>query len=37
MSDLKIRLKQYSNSAMELENSKLKIITDRPVEKGGRR
>ena len=35
MSDLKIRLKQYSNSAMELENSKLKIITERPIEKGG--
>lgn len=35
MSNLKIRLKQYSNTAMELENSKLKIITDRPIEKGG--
>lgn len=35
MSTVKIRLKQYSKSAMELENDKLKIITDRPIEKGG--
>tara|TARA_Y200000002_G_C22376765_1_gene535462 strand:- start:214 stop:618 length:405 start_codon:yes stop_codon:yes gene_type:complete len=35
MSNLKIRLKQCSKSAMELENNKLKIITDRPIKKGG--
>ena len=34
MSTVKIRLKQYSKSAMELENDKLKIITDRPIGKG---
>jgi len=35
MSQVKIRLKQHSQSAMELENDTLKIIIDRPVEKGG--
>jgi uncharacterized OsmC-like protein len=35
MSNVKIHLKQCSKSAMELENDKLKIITDRPIEKGG--
>ncbi len=35
MSNLKIHLKQCSKSAMELENDKLKVITDRPIEKGG--
>ena len=35
MSNLKIHLKQCSKGAMQLENDKLKIITDRPIEKGG--
>ena len=35
MSNLKIHLKQCSKNAMRLENDKLKIITDRPIEKGG--
>jgi uncharacterized OsmC-like protein len=35
MSNVKIHLKQCSKSAMELQNDKLKIIIDRPVEKGG--
>lgn len=35
MSNVKIRLKQCSKSATELENDKLKIIIDRPIEKGG--
>lgn len=35
MSNLKIHLKQCSKSAMELENDKLKIIIDRPIENGG--
>lgn len=35
MSNVKIQLKQCSKSAMELENDKLRIITDRPIEKGG--
>lgn len=35
MSALKIHLKQCSKSAMELTNDKLKVITDRPIEKGG--
>ncbi|MDO6738492.1 OsmC family protein [Wenyingzhuangia sp. 2_MG-2023] len=35
MSNLKIHLKQCSKSAMELENNKLKIIIDRPIENGG--
>ncbi|MCG8331404.1 MAG: OsmC family protein [Chitinophagales bacterium] len=35
MNTVKIHLKQCSKSAMELENNKLKIITDRPIEKGG--
>ena len=35
MGNLKIHLKQCSKSAMQLENDKLKVITDRPIEKGG--
>ncbi|MDO6803285.1 OsmC family protein [Wenyingzhuangia sp. 1_MG-2023] len=35
MSNLKIHLKQCSKSTMELENDKLKIIIDRPIENGG--
>jgi len=35
MSNVKLQLKQCSESAMELDNDQLKIIIDRPVEKGG--